>query len=458
MSLRARVLLGMALIAVVLTLSVAVITRSTRSHLVDQVDAQLQDASPQLGRGADGEIVAGPTPRLSSLYVGILTPAGQLTAVHTPDLRGGTAPVPVVSLDDVAALAAGEAVTVPSDDAGSSYRLLARAQGRLGRMAVVGLSLDDVDAAVRRLVAVEVMALAAVFGVLALVTWWVIRLGVRPVRRMTETAGAIAAGDLSQRVPEGTPGTEAGELGVALNQMLGRIEDAFDKQAASEARLRQFVSDASHELRTPVTTIRGYAELYRTGALQGEGELPEAMRRTEQEAVRMGNLVEDLLRLARLDEGRTPATTTQLDLAALADDAVRDARATAPEREIGLVAPGPVIVAGDEDGLHQIVANLIGNALVHAPGAPVEVRVTTTDGHAVLEVADEGPGMTGADAARAFERFYRADAARTRSSGGTGLGLAIVKGTAEAHGGTVQLTSEPGHGTTVRVELPAVSR
>lgn len=458
MSLRARVLLGMALIAVVLTLSVAIITRSTRAHLVDQVDAQLEDASPQLRPATDvnGDGAAGPTPRLSSLYVGILSRTGELTAVHTPDLRGGTAPLPIVSQAHVTALAAGEAVTVPSDDDGSSYRLLARAQGRLGRMAVVGLSLDDVDAAIGRLIAVEVMALAAVFGVLALVTWWVIRLGVRPVRRMTETAGAIAAGDLSQRVPEGTPGTEAGALGVALNQMLERIEDAFDKRAASEARLRQFVSDASHELRTPVTTIRGYAELYRTGALKGDGELPEAMRRTEQEAVRMGNLVEDLLRLARLDEGQAPATASRVDLAALADDAVRDARATAPEREIALVAPGPVLVEGDEGGLRQVVANLVGNALVHAPGAPVEVRVTTTGARAVLEVADEGPGMTDTDAARAFERFYRADAARRRSSGGTGLGLAIVQGTAQAHGGSVRLTSEPGHGTTVRVELPAV--
>ena len=159
-------------------------------------------------------------------------------------------------------------------------------------------------------------------GVLGLVIWWVIHLGVRPVRRMTETAGAIAAGDLSQRVDEGTPGTEAGDLGVALNGMLGRIEEAFDQRAASEARLRQFVADASHELRTPVATIRGYAELYRTGALDERGQLDDAMRRTEEEAVRMGTLVDDLLHLARLDQGR-PLERAPVDLGQLVEDAVQ---------------------------------------------------------------------------------------------------------------------------------------
>jgi two-component system OmpR family sensor kinase len=451
MSLRARLLLGTALVALVLVASAVVITRATRTHLVEQVDAQLRDAGPQL-RPLPGPD-QGPTPRLSNLYVAVVSPAGAVSVLHAPDLRGADAPLPVVDDRAVAALRQGRAVTVASEGGGPRYRLLGRAEGPRGRLAVVGLSLDDVDGAVRRLVGVEALAVLAVLGVLALVMWWVIRLGVRPVREMTDTAEAIAAGDLSRRVPEAPAGTEAGALSASLNGMLGRIEGAFEQRAASEARLRQFVSDASHELRTPVTTIRGYAELYRSGGLDEPVELTEAMRRTEQEAMRMGALVEDLLRLARLDEGR-PTARRRVDLSALAADAVRDAGATAPERAITLDAPAPVVVEGDEDGLRQVVANLVGNALVHAPGAAIVVRVTVEGDRAVLDVADDGPGMSEPDAARAFERFYRADASRSRQRGGSGLGLSIVDAIARAHGGSARITSAPGQGTTVTVELP----
>jgi two-component system OmpR family sensor kinase len=454
-SLRARLLLGMAVVAAVLALSGVVIARSTRAHLIAQVDTQLRDARPQLGGpGGANPDQDDPTPQLSNLYVGLITPAGVLTNVHAPDLRGDTAPLPEVGPDDIAQLRRGDAVTV-SSDGDSRYRLLSRVEGARGGMGVLGLSLDDVDSTVRRLMAVEAIAVLSVLAVLSLVTWWVIRLGVRPVRQMTETAGAIAAGDLSQRVPEGTMGTEAGALGVALNGMLGRIEEAFDQRAASESRLRQFVADASHELRTPVTTIRGYAELYRTGALTDDAELSQAMRRTEQEAVRMGSLVEDLLRLARLDQGRATAREP-VDLAVLAADAVRDALAAAPDREITVDAPHPVVVHGDEDGLRQVIANLLGNAVVHAPDAAVIVLVLAEGDKAVLEVTDRGPGMAAGDTARAFERFYRADASRSRHRGGSGLGLSIVEATVHAHGGTVSLSSTAGEGTTVRVELPVI--
>jgi two-component system OmpR family sensor kinase len=439
----------MGVIAVVLLTSAGVIARSTRTHLVAQVDAQLQDAGPRLRvvPGDDGQ------PRLSNIYVGRIGPQGVLTTVYAPDLRGDTAPAPVLDEADLAALREGRAVTVGSDEPGTEYRMLARVEGPMGGLTVLALSLDDVDDAVRRLVLVEGVAVLSVLGVLALVTWWVIHLGVRPIREMTGTASAIAAGDLSLRVAEGEPGTEAGALGTALNGMLGRIEEAFDQRVESEGRLRQFVADASHELRTPVTTIRGYAELYRTGALADPIELSEAMRRTEQEAVRMGSLVDDLLQLARLDQGR-PLETAPVDLAALATDAVRDASAVDPDRTIDLDAPDPVVVLGDEPRLRQIVANLLGNALVHAPGAHVTVQARVAEGRATLEVRDDGPGMAAADAARAFERFYRADASRSRHQGGSGLGLAIVDATARAHGGTVAITSAPGQGTTVRVVLP----
>ena len=458
MSLRSRLLIGTALIALVLAVAAVAIARTTRAHLVEQVDAQLRSAGPQINVGPGGR-VGGPggteagRPRLSTIYVGFLSADGELVTVSAPDLIGDVAPEPVLDARAIDALRLGRTVTVPSNDPDLDYRVQARNERRTGATAVLALPLDGVDEAVRRLVAVEAAAVLAVLAVLALVTWWVIRLGVRPVQRMTETAGAIAAGDLSRRVPEGAAGTEAGDLGVALNSMLGRIEDAFDQRAASEARLRQFVADASHELRTPVSTIRGYAELYRTGALGQPAELDDAMRRTEQEAVRMGALVDDLLHLARLDQGR-PMERSPVDLRPLAADTVKDALAVDPGRDVRALVPNSVIVLGDQARLHQVVASLVSNALVHAPGAPLEVRVRAEGTSAVIEVADEGPGMSEAEAARAFERFYRADASRSRHQGGSGLGLAIVEATVRAHGGTTSLTSAPGEGTTIRVELP----
>ena len=280
-----------------------------------------------------------------------------------------------------------------------------------------------------------------------------LRLGVRPIKRMTKTAGAIAAGDLTQRVPAGQSGTEASELGDSLNTMMTTIEGAFAERAASEARLRRFVADASHELRTPVTTIRGYAELYRHGGLATVDELDQAMRRTEQESVRMASLVDDLLLLARLDEGRPLARST-VDLGVLGIDAAADARAVAPDRVVTADVTEGVTVEGDEDRLRQVIGNLVGNALVHTPeGTAVAVRVHNGDGRAVVEVHDDGPGMEPDVAARAFERFSRADASRSRNGGGAGLGLAIVQAIVVAHDGRVHLTSGPGAGTTVTVEL-----
>jgi two-component system OmpR family sensor kinase len=460
-SLRARLLLGAGLIAVVLAVAAVSIVRFTRANLVDQVDAQLQTADEQVGRRfrpgppgsqPDDPPEPGVAPALSSLYVGLLTGEGDLETLRAPNLRQGDAPLPQVSGGEVDALRAGRTITVGSTDPAVDYRLR-QGQGPRGTSFVLGLPLDDVDESVGRLVLVVLAAALAILAVLGLVIWWVIRLGVRPVQRMTETAGAIAGGDLSRRVDAGAPGTEAGDLGVALNGMLGRIEEAFDQRAASETRLRRFVADASHELRTPVATIRGYAELYRTGALAGPEQLDDAMRRTEEEAVRMGTLVDDLLHLARLDQGR-PMEREQVELGQVATDAVRDALAVEPDGHIVAAVTGPVTVVGDRSRLHQVVANLLANARVHAPGAPIEVRVAEEDGRAVVEVRDEGPGMPEADAARAFERFYRADASRSRHHGGSGLGLSIVDATVRAHGGRASITTAPGVGTTVRIELP----
>jgi two-component system OmpR family sensor kinase len=451
MSLRARLLAGMAVIAMVLALAAVAIVRITERNLMAQVDANLEQAIGRpIGEGPGPGPDSPSIDTVSSFYVGYVWPDRDIVPYRVPN---STEAVPRLTRANVNAALA-RPLTVASDDPDVRYRIRAR-PGRAESTVVLGTPLTDVDTTVRRLIGVEVVATIAVLGVLGLVTWWVIRLGVRPIKTMTVTASEIAAGNLSERVPEASPGTEAGELGVALNQMLGRIEGAFDERTRSEARLRQFVADASHELRTPVTTIRGYAELYRAGGLHEEGELEEAMRRTEQEAVRMGSLVDDLLLLARLDTGR-PLEREPVELVAIAQDAVRDARAVDPDRPISASTDGPVTVLGDEARLRQVVANLVGNAMVHTPpGTPVDVRVGRLADRAVLEVVDHGPGMSDEVAARAFERFYRADPSRSRHKGGTGLGLAIVRATVSAHGGVVVLDTAPGQGTTVRVELPA---
>jgi two-component system, OmpR family, sensor kinase len=455
MSLRARLIVAMAVVGVVLVISAVVITTTTESHLLGKLDDRLQEVSvrqhdpgPRRGPVDDGPF--------SSFYIGYVDASGNVVLRARQVSKEGYQPDPELPVDSIAALEPGEhAFYSVGSDGGPRYRVLAVRPPDGDPALVVGTERNDVDDAIRRLITVEVAATIAIVAVLALVTFWVIRLGVRPIKRMTATASGIAAGDLSERVPEAPTGTEAGELGVALNQMLGRIEAAFDERTRSEQRLRRFVGDASHELRTPVTTIRGYAELYRSGGLADDAELREAMRRTEQEAVRMGTLVDDLLLLARLDQGR-PLEQVTVRLEVLAHDAVRDARAVDPTRPIAATVKHPAEVIGDDSRLRQVVANLVRNALVHTPeGTPVEVMVDRVDGRAILQVHDEGPGMSEEVAAQAFERFYRADPSRVRSRGGTGLGLAIVQATVRAHGGDVSLETAPGGGTTVRIDLPA---
>jgi two-component system OmpR family sensor kinase len=295
----------------------------------------------------------------------------------------------------------------------------------------------------------------------------VVRRSLRPLVAVESAAEAIAEGDLSQRVPESDPRTEVGSLSQSFNTMVARLETAFSEQAASEAearaseeRMRRFVGDASHELRTPLTSIRGFAELYRQGALPSAADVDRAMSRVEGEAARMGLLVEDLLLLARLDQQR-PLERARVDLLELARDAVADAQAVDPSRTVTLeaVAAGPPpVVAGDAGRLRQVFGNLVGNALTHTPpGTPIVLRVSTSATEAVVEVCDSGPGIPAEDRPRVFERFYRADASRTRASGGTGLGLSIVAALVVAHGGTVEVDETPGGGATFRVTLPLVS-
>jgi two-component system OmpR family sensor kinase len=463
----------MAVVALVLVGAALLITRATESYLVERVDDQLAVAVPPArntvdgnrpgrGGGPGGPDGAQGTPSLNALFVGLVGDDGTIRTIATPSLAGDDVPVPSIPADALKATNDGRrrSFTVGTDPPSDTrYRVLLSSEGRPDgdgdETIVVALSLADVDAAVSRLTVVEVLATLLVLAILGLVTFWVIRLGVRPVKQMTATATAIAAGDLSHRVPSVVPGTEAGELGAALNTMLTRIQGAFEQRAESESRLRRFVSDASHELRTPVTTIRGYAELYRGGGLRESDALDQAMRRTEQEAMRMGSLIDDLLLLARLDEGR-PLRRAPVDLGVLVVDAAADARAVAPDRPVRAEPAADVLVEGDEDRLRQVLANLVHNALMHTPpGTEIVLRAHRAgEAVAVVEVADAGPGMSPEDAANAFQRFYRADGSRSRASGGSGLGLSIVQAIVEAHHGHVALTSTPGQGTTVRVELP----
>lgn len=460
MSLRNRVLAAVAVVAIVLALVMGVITRNTRAHLIGQIDTHLTNAiGPVRSYGLeparpDGRGDASAPRRLTSLYVGVLD-GGAVRTLVAPNLRD--LPLPDISVGQATDSArSGNAFTVDSPDSGPRYRALAYTDLRARAVLVLALPIDSVDQAVSRLVAVQVLGAAAILAALGLVAWWVIHLGVRPLAQMTEVARSIADGDLSRRVPDTDPETEAGQLGGALNQMLEQIEEAFAERDRVEERLRQFVTDASHELRTPVATVRGYAELYRSGGLRQSGELDDAMRRTEQESLRMGGLVDDLLQLARLDQKR-PLDLAPVDLVSLVEDAANDARAVAPDRSITVRSNGVVVVDGDDARLRQVLANLIGNALVHTPpSSPIEVLAAREGASGVLSVRDEGPGMPADVVARAFERFYRADPARSRHQGGSGLGLSIVQAVVEAHRGRVRLESAAEKGTTVRVELPLI--
>ncbi|WP_242891185.1 sensor histidine kinase [Actinomadura litoris] len=366
-----------------------------------------------------------------------------------------------------------EPFTVSGGGPGSPWRVLAEPIPG-GGVIVLGLSMDEIERTVGRLVAIDVIVGLLVLAVLVVLGVWVVRASLRPLRAVEETAGAIAAGDLSRRVPEDDPATEMGRLGRSLNVMLSQIESAFGARAQSEAaarrsedaarhseeRMRRFVADAGHELRTPLTAIRGFAEFYRQGAARDPADVARLIGRIEETASRMGLLVEDLLLLARLDRER-PIERRPVDLLAVAADSVQEARVLAPARTVELSVEGGMAyqVRGDEPRLRQVLGNLLTNAIRHTPeGTPVEVRLSpgTLRGApaAIVEVADEGPGLSPEQAERVFERFYRADPSRSREDGGTGLGLAIVAALVAAHSGLVEADSTPDEGALFRVVLP----
>ncbi|HEX2075391.1 MAG TPA: HAMP domain-containing sensor histidine kinase [Geodermatophilus sp.] len=469
------VALLVALVALALTATGAAAASLLHGYLEsrqdDQLLAVLQEAerSPAVREaclhGSDRHL---PAP----YYVGCLTPGDAGPIVLQGPMRGETSLPDLTGRHAEKVLDAGSRpVTVRSED-GHTYWRVAAAALPGGSTVVVGTDLERDKGVIGRLVAIEITVGLIVLAVLGVAGYLLVRNSLRPLAEVERTARAIAAGDLSQRVPAGDERTEVGRLSTALNGMLSRIESAFRAQQTSEeqartseSRMRRFVADASHELRTPLTSIRGFAELYRQGAVRTPEETTRLMQRIESEGARMGLLVEDLLQLARLDQHR-PLSITPVDLAEVAGDAVHDARVLQPERPISLVLDDSLselpVVLGDEARLRQVVGNLVTNVLVHTP-VLARVTVSLSDelggpedegGVVVLRVADEGPGMAAEDAERVFERFYRADPSRAREAGGTGLGLAIVASLVAAHGGTVDLTTAPGDGATFTVRLP----
>jgi two-component system OmpR family sensor kinase len=462
-SLRARLMVGvLALTAVGLLLLGGITYAEQRSFQLSRIDDQARESlgpvANEVARGqlgGDDDHRGGPPPGGHSNG----PPSGTYGEIR--DAAGAKVVIPgrVVFSPSTVTAKPKLPAKVPLGELFSTdgYRVYAQrvynTENRDAYTAVVAIPLGDVTQTLNRLLLVEGLVIIGVLIALGAAAWAIVRVGLLPLDRMGHTAGAIAGGDLSHRVESTDPRTEVGRLGISLNAMLDRLETAFSQREASEDRLRQFIADASHELRTPLASIRGYAELFRMGAAADPAETARAMQRIEDEATRMGVLVEDLLMLARLDE-LPEVPHTEVDLAALARDAVDDARATAPDREID-VRSEPAEVLGDAHQLRQVLGNLLRNALVHTPdGTPVDVSVEREDGRACLTVRDHGPGLPTDDPHALFERFWRAEGGRERGRAGAGLGLAIVAAIVDAHDGRVEAVNVPGGGAAFIVRLP----
>lgn len=463
MSLRARLLLVTVLLVTAGVVVADVVTyRAVSSYLLDRIDEQLVAArrpaafALQVDRPGEG----GPADEIlpPGTYTEVRTAAGEITAqrVFTYGGVGVAPPAMPADLPGAGQEAAGQTslFTTGTELDDTEYRVLATSLGPEQGTFSVAIPLTDLRATQARMLRVELAVTLLVVGAVVALALWLIRVAMRPLEDMGATAEAIAAGDLTRRVTPDDDRTEVGRLGASLNTMLTQIEAAFEERRASEARLRRFVGDASHELRTPLTSIRGYAELFRRGASDRPEDLERSMARIEAEAARMGVLVDDLLLLARLDQGR-PLERDLVDLATIATDAVDAAAAADPGRALDLETAGPVVVRGDAGRLRQVVDNLLENARVHTPeGTPTHVRVVHDGTEVALTVADEGPGISPELADSVFERFTRGDEARSRETGGAGLGLAIVAAIVDAHGGAVRVLTD-GPGATVEVRLPA---
>ena len=499
-SLRSRVLLiAVVLLTAGFTAFSLVTGNALRAYMRDRVDAQLRASAqvfavlpPTVAKtGADGKMPPGLTD-FSTEVLGnpVITYVDKDGAVESSidslagPKRTEDASGPDLPRLDASAVAAraGKAFTVAGTSGDTRWRSIvvprvprvasadSSADGGAGGSVVVSASMSQVDGTVDRMWHIYETTGLGLLVVLGLAGWFAVRSGLRPLTRIEQTAAEIAAGDLSRRVPElAGPHTEMGRLATALNGMLAQVETAFAARAESEARMTRFVADASHELRTPLAGIKGLTDLHRMGAVSDREDIDATMARIARESDRLARLVADMLLLARFDE-HSLGTTGDLgpalelaptDLRTLAADALHDVRALDATRPVALTgpdgvgAPASAPALADEARLRQVVTNLVGNAVAHTPpGTAIRIGVGTVGEDAVLEVADEGPGLTPAQTAHIFERFYRADTSRTRATGGAGLGLAIVDSLVGAHAGRVEVDSAPGRGATFRIRLP----
>lgn len=462
-SLRTQLVATMTLLMVVTVAITGIVTVSLlRNSLIDQMDRDIRANADAVAQNIFPNGAADGT--LLRFYGELRNQEGQKVRSTLPEESADYPVIPEVSVDAVIERRhAG--FSVPGSATGSpGWRVvlieLTNGQGSVAiasDLSTINKSLEEAG----QIIFVVGLGATVVASGIAFIA---VTRQFRPLGRVERTAAAIAAGDLSRRVEVERPATEVGRLSRSLNAMLAHIETAFSARTESERKMRRFVADASHELRTPLVTIRGFSELYRHGALQNDDDVRSAMGRIESEAKRMGELVEDLLTLARIDEQR-PLESEPLDLVILGNDAALDARAIAPDREIAVIGldggqarSAPTV--GDEARLRQVVANLMTNALRYTPdGTPIEIAVGVAPVihdrmDSVIEVRDHGPGISEEDAARVFERFYRADSSRYRETGGTGLGLAIVAALVAQHDGSVRLEETAGGGATLSIRLP----
>jgi signal transduction histidine kinase len=470
LSLRARMLILLIAVTAVFLLIMGAVTTAVLSHRVSNLFtadliAEATRSPAKLADNTDGYLAVAVSARTGQIVQ--ITPGQQTSELG--------AALSELTLAEYRAQFTRQPATITTTG-GEKLRAVARVitaaelansgfSAPVGRyILVVAHAGDAVNSQVGVVVVAELITGGALLTLLVVGGWWLIGRGLEPLDQMANTAKEITSrGDLTARVVDADDRTEVGRLGSAINTMLDRIQHAFGARLRSEQKVREFAADASHELRTPLTTIRGYAELYRQGAL-GPDQLPNAMRRIEQEAQRMSTLVAELLELARLDR-TTSLDLAETDLAGVVRDAVADAAAVEPERPVRAEAPPRLVATVDEARIRQVLANLLGNIRAHTPvTTPVAVRLGALPGGVLLEVADAGPGMSAEDAAKAFDRFHRAAeqpnggagdrAAGNGGGGGSGLGLSIVQAIASAHGGQATLESWPGRGTRVRIWLP----
>ncbi|HQZ84699.1 MAG TPA: HAMP domain-containing sensor histidine kinase [Actinomycetota bacterium] len=446
MTLRARILLGFGAVLGLLLLSGLVLIQAQKATLLHQVDTRLQllrqpaiavamPHRPQSLPGGRGRRA------LEEMYVGVIGSDGQLQTRLSPDDNATIAPLitPGETVQDP--------VTVATTGGGGQRMRVVGFESADGSTVVLGRTLTATDTAAAKLTRNLLIIGLLLVAVIGIVFWWVLRLGLSPISRVTRVARAISAGDRAERAPTFPPGTEANDLSEAFNLLV-------EQNQAAESRLRQFVADASHELRTPLASLTGYTSLYSAGGIQEPAAIEDAMRRMRTEANRMSRLVDELLLLAELDTAAN-LRPTDFDLVAAVDGLVTDARVRLPDRTITLQAPAECLVAGDPDRLTQVCAILLDNAGRHsAAGTPVEVRVTVDDDRVRVAVSDKGPGLSPAEAARVFDRFYRTDSARDSRTGGSGLGLAIAAGILQAHAGQIGVASSATGGSTFWFELP----